>query len=280
MTAEDATGATQVLNERNTTTTTTTTISTKITTTGEVSTTKTTGEAASGSPSSATAFTSYFTNIFGGKTEAVGAAPVESEASAGVVEEEPSDGIHAKKGTAVRALQDKYDEAEAAMSAAQTAFERAATEYQTARDRAEVAKKSGVPGAATVADAAVAQAKSKYAAASSNFQMTNKALEYAAKKKRQGEVELAESIKAREARDTLFGSKGKIGGHSDADDLEAKRLMAVIKLQRAWRRYKTLKKQRKPEFIARTVVQRIFSRETAFALLLSFLLLSGSVLSS
>lgn len=280
MTAEDATGATQVLNERNTTTTTTTTISTKITTTGEVSTTKTTGEAAAGSPSSATAFTSYFTNIFGGKTEAVGAAPVESEASAGVVEEEPSDGIHAKKGTAVRALQDKYDEAEAAMSAAQTAFERAATEYQTARDRAEVAKKSGVPGAATVADAAVAQAKSKYAAASSNFQMTNKALEYAAKKKRQGEVELAESIKAREARDTLFGSKGKIGGHSDADDLEAKRLMAVIKLQRAWRRYKTLKKQRKPEFIARTVVQRIFSRETAFALLLSFLLLSGSVLSS
>ena len=163
------------------------------------------------------------------------------------------------------------------MSAAQMVFERAATEATTAQERAAAAKKSGLPGAAQVADAVLKQANMKLERASVDFQEAEKELKRAAAAKRDAEGELAASDKARRARERLFEGKGRKGGYDADVDVEAKKLAAVIKLQRAWRRYAERKRAKHPDAIARTIVRRIFSRESAFAILVAFLVFSGSL---
>ena len=123
------------------------------------------------------------------------------------------------------------------MAAAQTTFEAVAKEYGTAKERLEMAQKSGLPGAAQVAEAALAQTKAKLERASAGFQKAEKELQKASKTKREQEVALAESAKTRDIRERLFDSAGKTGDFDADADEEAKRLAAVITLQRAWRRY-------------------------------------------
>jgi len=255
-----------------------TAVATRVTTT----TTTTTIEATSGGDGSSTTFGSYFLNVFGGG----GAGPtastekaVDGKATGEGEDEKAHTGIHAKRGTALRALQDAYDKAEVVMGAAHAALERAGGDLRTAQERHEAAKKSGVPGASTVTDAALTQAKSKYEGATIDFEKASKALDSATKAKRHAEVALAESVKARQVRDTLFGQKGKTAGYDLADDVEAKRLAAVVKLQRAWRRYVERKRQKKPDVFIRKIVQRVFSRETALAVFMTLLVFSSSLFS-
>ena len=255
-----------------------TAVATRVTTT----TTTTTIEATSGGDGSPSTFGSYFLSVFGGGGTAAPAPAekaVDGKATGETEDEKANTGIHAKRGTALRALQDAYDKAEVVMGAAHAALERAGGDLRTAQERHETAKKSGVPGASTVTDAALTQAKSKYEGATIEFEKASKALDSATKAKRQAEVALAESVKARQVREALFGQKGKTAGYDLADDIEAKRLAAVVKLQRAWRRYIERKKQSKPGALWRKIALRVFSRETTLALFMAFLIFASSLFS-
>lgn len=214
----------------------------------------------------------FFAGLFGRREEPTTLENADANGRA----DEPTDekyaaGLHAKLGTGLREKQDAYDKAETAMTAAQTVFESVANELAAAQERLELAKKSGLPGAAPVAETAVKMAKEKLEKASYEFQKAQKNLEAAAKAKREAEVAMAESVKARAVRSQLTSSK------TDELDEEAKKLDAVIKLQRAWRRYKKRKHDRLPENIAKTTLQRVFSREFAFAALVGFLMFSSSL---
>tara|TARA_B100000683_G_scaffold33587_1_gene29335 strand:+ start:17150 stop:21619 length:4470 start_codon:yes stop_codon:yes gene_type:complete len=226
------------------------------------------------SPSSS--FGDYFMRVFRGGASAK-EKPVEEEANEVVKDEKAEVGLYAKKGTRLRKAQDEYDLAETRMAAAQTTFEAVAKEYGTAKERLEMAQKSGLPGAAQVAEAALAQTKAKLERASAGFQKAEKELQKASKTKREQEVALAESAKTRDIRERLFDSAGKTGDFDADADEEAKRLAAVITLQRAWRRYKARKRNRNPENIAKRVVRGLLSRHSAFAMLVWFLLFSGSL---
>ena len=226
------------------------------------------------SPSSS--FGDYFMSVFRGGASAP-AKPVENGANEVVKDEKAQIGLYAKEGTRLRKVQDEYDLAETRMAAAQTTFEAVAKEYGTAQERLEMAQKSGLPGAAQVADAALAQTKAKLERASAGFQEAEKELQKAAKTKREQEVELAESAKTRDIRELLFDDAGRKGDFDGDIDEEAKRLAAVITLQRAWRRYKARKRSQKPENVAKRVVRGLLSRYSAFAMLTAFLLFSGSL---
>ena len=226
------------------------------------------------SPSSS--FGDYFMRVFRGGASAK-EKPVEEEANEVVKDEKAEVGLYAKEGTRLRKAQDEYDLAETRMAAAQTTFEAVAKEYGTAKERLEMARKSGLPGAAQVAEAALAQTKAKLERASTGFQKAEKELQKASKTKREQEVALAESAKTRDIRERLFDSAGRTGDFDADADEEAKRLAAVITLQRAWRRYKARKRNRKPENIAKRVVRGLLSRHSAFAMLVWFLLFSGSL---
>ena len=221
-----------------------------------------------GSPGGDGGVGGFFAGFFGRREE-----PKDENAEGGI--EEPTDekhaaGLHAKLGTALREKQDAYDKAETAMMAAQTVFESVANELALAQQRLELAKKSGLPGAVPVAETAVKMTKEKLEKASYEFQKAQKNLEAAAKAKREAEVAMAESAKVRAVRSQLTSK-------TDELDEEAKKLEAVIKLQRAWRRYKKRKHDRMPENIAKTTLQRVFSREFAFAALVGFLMFSSSL---
>ena len=150
----------------------------------------------------------FFAGLFGRREEPT---PVEN-ADANGRADEPTDekyaaGLHAKLGTGLREKQDAYDKAETAMTAAQTVFESVANELAAAQERLELAKKSGLPGAAPVAETAVKMAKEKLEKASYEFQKAQKNLEAAGKAKREAEVAMAESAKARAVRSQLTSSK-------------------------------------------------------------------------
>jgi len=251
---------------------------TTTTTTTRVKTAQGDGESPSSVASPSSFGLDYLFGVFRGGSTASEDAPDAPDADAEPRDDDAkADGVHAKVGTVVRRFQDVYDQAEVRMSAAQMVFERAATEATTAQERAAAAKKSGLPGAAQVADAVLKQANMKLERASVDFQEAEKELKRAAAAKRDAEVELAASDKARRARERLFEGKGRKGGYDADVDVEAKKLAAVIKLQRAWRRYAERKRAKHPDAIARTIVRRIFSRESAFAILVAFLVFSGSL---
>jgi peptidoglycan hydrolase CwlO-like protein len=268
--ARDAMGVETIADARST-------VTTKTTTTMTMTTTSVDATVVSASTSNAS-FGSYFMNMFGGGEAAPATDAVADSAPADAKPADfGSDGLHAKLGTALRKVQDAYDTCESKASAAQMVFEAATKELSAAHERLADAKKSGLPGLDTVAERTVKAATSKADDASAAFMKAQDDLKKAEAAKRKAEVEHAESLNARQLRSKMFNAK--LSDEQFDLDAEARRLSAVVKLQRAYRRHLRRKHARDPKNIVRVALLRIFSREGVFAMLMAFLIFSGSLFS-
>jgi len=222
-------------------------------------------------------FGSYFFNVFGGSESPKASSTDTAAVSASVADDGAADGVHAKLGTALRQVQDAYDASEAKTSAAQMAFETAAKELSAAHARLADAKKSGIPGVDAVAEQVLKAAKAKASDASATYMKAQEELKKAEAAKRKAEVALAESNDARVLRAKMF--KTTLNAEQIELDNEARRLAAVIKLQRAFRRHLRRKHARQPRSIIRKALARVFCREGVFTMLMAFLIFSGSLFS-